>query len=429
MSKSTICIITQLHPSMNPRLVKDADALTDAGYKVAVIAPDFSAWGREADREFEDRAWKIVERPRFGPLAPPATRLVELARRAIAGIAVKQLRIECPALVRAAWHPVAPALVAAAKNQKAALYLAHLVSALPAAAIAAEHHDARYAFDAEDFHPGDLPNAPEYAAENRMVRHIEGRYLPGCAYVTAASPGIADAYAKEYGIPRPIVVLNAFPRSRAPDNWSPAGAAVPSPSVYWFSQTIGPGRGVECAVKAIARSQARPHLYLRGAMAAGFARTLEMLAASVGVTDRIHILAPASPQDMEKLAAIYDMGLSGEAGHTANNRIALGNKLFSYLLAGIPILMSSSPAHEAFATELGEAAQLFPIDDAAALARVMDEWLLDPQVLARARQRAWMLGQQRFNWDLEAANMVRAVERVIPRSSGSGRSDRCARKV
>lgn len=402
-----------MHLSSNPRVVKEADALSAAGYKVAVIAPDYTTWGREADKEFDYRAWKIVDRPQFGPLSPRPARLVELARRAIAGVAVRNLGIEHPALLHAAWHPVSSRLITAAKRQPAALYIGHLAG-LPAAAIAAAHHGGRYAFDAEDFHPGDLPNEPEHAVANRMVRLIEGRYLPECAYVTAASPGIADAYAAEYGIARPTVILNTFPKSRAPAAWTPAGSTEPSPSIYWFSQTIGAGRGIECAISAVARAAARPHLYLRGTLVQGFRDHLETLARTAGVMDRLHILAPALPHQMVALAAQFDVALSGETGFSPNNRIALGNKLFTYLLAGIPILMSDSPAHQMIAPDMGEAAMLFPIEDAAALANAIDTFLLDKCALARSRHAAWALGQDRFNWDVDAERLVETVRRTLP---------------
>jgi hypothetical protein len=134
-----ICIVTQLQPSSNPRVVKEAEALTEAGYSVAVIAPDYSAWGREADKGFAGRAWKIVERPRFGPLAPLLTRIAELARRAAAGVAVKNVGIEHPVALHAAWHPVAPALIKGAKRQPTSLYIGYFVG-LPAAALSAAFH-------------------------------------------------------------------------------------------------------------------------------------------------------------------------------------------------------------------------------------------------------------------------------------------------
>ena len=407
-----ICIVTQLHPSLNPRVVKEADALSEAGYSVAVIAPDFSAWGREADKAFDLRTWKIVERPQFGPLSPPFTRMAELARRAAAGLAVRNFGMEHPAVLHAAWNPVAPALIAAAKRQPASLYIGHLAG-LPAAALAARYHGAKYAYDAEDFHPGDLPEKPENSDANRLVRQIEARYLPGCTYMTAAAPGIADAYAAEYSVPRPTVILNTFPASNAPRSSTPVGSAQPGPSIYWFSQTIGHDRGLQSAIRAIALSSCRPHLYLRGECSPHFAEDLRNLARDQGVEGRLHLLPLAPPQDMEKLAAAYDVGLCGEIGHTPNRRIALTNKQFTYLLAGIPALMSDIPAHRAFAAEADGAVELFDTNDAATLARAIDRVLSDPARLSAMRGRAWQLGQSRYNWRIDGNRLVKLVQRVI----------------
>ena len=169
-----------------------------------------------------------------------------------------------------AWHQVGSDLVAAAKHVPADLYIAHYPAALPAAALAAQQHRTSYAFDAEDFHLGDLPDEPIYDVQRQRLQIIERLYLPGCAYMTAASPGIADAYVKAYATTRPTVVLNAFPKDCAPCSSTSRGAAVPGPSIYWFSQTIGPDRGLECAVRAIGQMALRPYLYLRGTPAVGF---------------------------------------------------------------------------------------------------------------------------------------------------------------
>jgi glycosyltransferase involved in cell wall biosynthesis len=408
-----ICIVTQSHLSANPRVVKEADALTEAGYSVAVIAPDYSAWGREADKAFVGRAWKIVERPQFGPSSPRMTRIAEVARRAFAGVAARTLGIDHSSVVHAAWHPVTPALIRAAQLQPAKLYIAHYPAALPAAAIAAARHAARYAYDAEDFHPGDLPDRPEHVTSNKMVRLIERRNLPGCAYVTAASPGIADAYAIEYGTLRPSVILNTSPKSNAPKCNTSAGSARPAPSIYWFSQTIGHDRGLQSAVRAIALSSCRPHLYLRGECPPRFAVDLRKLAQDHWVEERLHILSLAPPQEMEKLAAAYDVGLCSEIGHTPNRRIALTNKQFTYLLAGLPALMSKIPAHRAFAAEAEGAVELFEVDDAVSLAQAIDQVLGDPHRLAAMRATAWKLGQARFNWSVDAMRLVGLVQRVV----------------
>ena len=208
-----ICLITPAHLSTNPRLVKEADALSEAGHDVRVISADFLGWARAADTEFGNRSWHVEEKLRFGPQAPLPVHVKQAIRQRTARLFAK-LGIRGEAIDSAACHRIGPDLLNVVRRAPADLYIAHYVAALPAAAHAAKLNGALYAFDAEDFHLGDLPDLPQYAFEKSLIRAIEGRYLPGCAYVTAASPGIAEAYARTYGIARPTVVLNVFPRSQ-----------------------------------------------------------------------------------------------------------------------------------------------------------------------------------------------------------------------
>lgn len=408
-----ICLITPGHLSTNPRIVKEADALEEAGHDVGVIAADYLDWARKADEEFATRPWRVARKLAVGPDAAMSRRLYHglrlRAARALMGVGVRTPKVVCTA-----WHPIAPELVRAAMLEGADLYVAHYPAALPAAALAAKANGARYAFDAEDFHLGDVPEGPAFEGARTMVRMIEAEYLPGCAYVTAASPGIADAYAVAYGIPRPAVVLNVFPRSNAPDHATAAGYWSHRPSLYWFSQTIGADRGLECAVRAIGMSRVSPHLVLRGNPSPAFVASLSELARRGGTEAQLHLLPPALPSEMERLSAVHDIGLVSETGHTPNRRIALTNKLFSFLLAGVPVLLSDIPAHRRIACELGIAARLYREGDPDQLAAAIDE-LLSPtgEMLASARRHAFSLGQQRFNWDLEKHVLLSAVDRAL----------------
>ena len=291
------------------------------------------------------------------------------------------------------------------------LYIAHYPAALPAAAIAARRHGALYAFDAEDFHLGDWPDEPAHQSKRRLGprdRRASSARLRLChrrvsRHRRRLCRGLWDR--------PPDGVLNVFPRAQAPPGPTPTGTVEPGPSVYWFSQTIGPDRGLECAVQAIGRARARPHLYLRGSPASGFLDRLQTIAAAAGAAGRLHILSPAAPSEMERLAAPCDVGFVGETGQTASRRIALTNKLFTYLLAGLPVVMSDIPAHRAFAPEAGDAARLYTTDDADSLAAALDSLLGDPALLAAARAAAFRLGQTRFNWDVERAKLLDKIVR------------------
>lgn len=403
-----ICIVTPGQIGSNPRVVKEAQALHDAGFEVTVIATRMLDRIEPRDRSIMRNApWRLRRVDLTSKWRWKARRVVQFALRG------GYIASKSPSLADIAFSVATWPLRRAALQTAAELYIAHYPAALPAAAAAARRYGGRYAYDAEDFHLGDWPDDPSFEEERELIRAIEARHLPGCAYVTASSPGIADAYHDAYGIARPRVILNAFPLEQAPIGATEKGTAEPGPSVYWFSQTIGPDRGLECAVRAIGLARTKPHLYLRGSPAKGFIERVRAMAVEAGVGDRIHILAPAEPERMERLAAGYDLGLAGEPGHTKNNRLALGNKLFSYLLASVPPIMSDTPAQRAFAAEAGINDQLYPIDDCHALAAVLDRFLGDPIRLAAVREQAYRMGQERFNWRRESAELLSAISQAL----------------
>jgi hypothetical protein len=134
----------------------------------------------------------------------------------------------------------------------------------------------------------------------------------------------------------------------------------------------------------------------------------------------LHFLPPGPPDEMVALAAPYDAGLVGEIGHTFNRRIALTNKQFTYLLAGLPVFMSDVPGHSAFANSAQGAAFLYRTEDPTSLANAMDALLLDETVLAAARERALMLGQNEFCWEKDQKLLLGTIEAALATSQHAG---------
>lgn len=406
-----ICLVSSGHVGSNPRLVKEADALHSRGAEVVVIALDVTQKSHVQERDhavIKEAGWscKRVRIPRgIGRLARAGAR--RLARRVYA------MGIRPGFLTDLAYNPDIFWLMGAANDVGADLYIAHNLAALPAACHAARKHGARLGFDAEDFHSGELPATAENALVTRLVRDIEQRYLPRCDYLTAASTGIAKAYVDAYGVQEPTVILNVFPKAEAPAASTTKGTACPSPSLYWFSQTIGPDRGLETVVEAIALSRSSPTLFLRGNPSHGYQQQLTALAKKHGVSDRLRFLSPALPSEMVRLAAEYDVGIASEPGHTQNNDLALSNKLFTYMLAGIPTIASATTAQSEMAIGMTDVVVIYPQQDAQALSAEMDKLLLSSHVLANARQAAWQLGQAQFNWDVEQTGLLNVVENVL----------------
>ena len=96
-----------------------------------------------------------------------------------------------------------------------------------------------------------------------------------------------------------------------------------------------------------------------------------------------------------------------------NRAICLTNKVFTYLLAGIPALLSRTPAQERLAPDLGPAALLADLEDPGALAARLDAFFADAERQRSARSFAWQLGQKRFNWDVEQRTFLDSVRRAL----------------
>jgi glycosyltransferase involved in cell wall biosynthesis len=414
-----VCLVTTGQPSTNPRLVKEADALAASGYAVDVICAYWVDWASDADRALlTSRRWS----PAYVGSANGFGRLWRRVRHAASREGLSFFGGNAM-LQEASVSRVAPDLRRAALARPADLYVAHNLGALPAAAAAARRHRGRIGFDAEDFHSGERPHAVPATSIDRAVEAIERRYLPLCDYTTAASPGIAEAYATKYRIPCPTTILNVFPRAHRPATFRERRADDEPLRLYWFSQTIGPQRGLEDAVDAMGQlGQVPVELHLRGSWQEGYRERIVERCRARGV-DPARVIShdPASPDEMVRLAAPCDVGLALEHPVSRNREICLTNKIFTYLLAGVAVAATATDGQAAVLPRLGEAAFAYRPGDASALAAGLHCWWKDRGRLEAARRAAWRLGEREFNWDIEQTTFLRVVERALGRQPEAAR--------
>ena len=402
-----ICLVSPGHIASNPRLVKEANSLVNAGYDVRVVAGDTAPFVRPLDQSLLSSVTWTCDLVGLG------TRPVYMWRKLKQKLARAAFQFGLKNIHIAMWahSPMSDSLAQVAIAQPADLYIAHCLAALPAVVIAAQRHNAKLGFDAEDFHVGELAEISDNKLEIAIRDYIERTLLPSCDYLTAASPMIASAYRKRYEVEiEPI--LNVFPLSEAPIKIEKINRKERF-SLYWFSQTIGANRGREPIIYAMGQMKTPVDLYLRGMPTVGYTDVLTQLAHQVGVSDRIHLLPSAPPSDMARLASDYDIGLSIEPGRDTNNKICLGNKIFTYLLAGLPVIMSKTPAQQELSLQLAEAAILIDIDDPNAIALTLDTFFSNLSNIETSRTVAWELSRRVYNWDMEKNKFLCVVEKLL----------------
>lgn len=432
-----ICIVSSKHVSYNPRVVKEADALSAAGHAVTVVTVCNNVEQGNLDQEvLRTRHWRLrtVNYRRLGLREGFLWLLTGVRQRLFRSLSAVTCRFGVAERVQGREYAELKRL---ACSVPADLYIAHHVEALGPASAAALKHDARLAFDAEDFHSGMYVTPTGTASEGsleqsvaallasaashpktrvqRCVEYLEQKYLPRCDSVTAAADGIAVSYALKYQLPRPTTVLNVFPLEELDVRACATDSEQAPIKLYWYSQVIGPGRGLESAVRALPLITRPCELHVRGTPQADFVTGLRALADELGVSGRLFFHPPCSPNDLVAEAARYDIGLALEHAIELNRLICLTNKIFTYMNAGLAVVATDTPAQRQIMAEVPDAGILCRMNDAGSLALAIDRLIAAPDPLMAAKVAARRAAVTRFNWEAEAEKLVVLAE------SGAGR--------
>jgi hypothetical protein len=409
-----VTILTAGHLSTSPRMLKAADSLHEEGYRIRMVSTTHVPWAAATDcllRRTRTWEWSAVD---YEKSTARIRQLATGARlRAAQSLAstIGADRVPLPIAVRA-YSRLHDELVRAAAAEPSDLLYGGTTGALAATAQAAKRLGVPYALDLEDFYSASQCGAGSGLA-HALAARIERQLLPAAVFLTAGSPLIAEAYERGYGIPV-APICNTFPLPHAAPDICRGRHADPL-RLYWFSQTIGPGRGLEDAILAAGIAGVRAELHVRGRSAESYVSHLRALKENVAPMLELHEHEPGDPDAMVDLSRPYDVGLSCEDTTVLNHRWCLGNKIFTYLLAGLAVVLSGTDAQRQLAADLGAAALLYQPGDIGALAAGLRRWARDPASLAAAKQAAWAAACRRWHWEhpSDRGALVSAVRTIL----------------
>lgn len=398
-----ICLITSSQPSTNPRLVKEADALADAGYEVTVIHTFMTSWAQKADRQLAYHKKWNARQVGGDPYRQRLTWYWTRLRNKLAKLYPKLL----PFKLRALCRPF-DELLQAAKTVPADLYIAHTLEALPVAYYAAKANNKPIGFDIEDFHRAEETQpSPDREA---LKIFVESKYLPKVDYRTAASPLIGATYADLFKLPDIPTLLNVFPIRFQPA-FRPTVEEEPL-KLFWFSQTVGQDRGLEDVLQALEKLPGiRVQLTILGK--ASDEVKWYFRSALKSPEHEIQFLDPVPPTQIFEIAAGQDVGLALERRKPFNRDICLTNKIFTYLLAGNAVLATATQAQKAFMEEYQGVGLTYLHGDIDQLAQWIEGYAYDRNTLQHTRQRAWQLAHDHLNWETEQQKLLEIIKGLL----------------
>jgi len=409
MINKKIVLITSGQPALNPRLVKEADALADAGYDVIVIYQYWNEWGTKLDNALlSEKKWKAYL---IGgsPFTKKFTYLKSKLSYKIAVFIARKIGIK-RCIAAQAIGRCAPMLTKKASSIAADIYIAHNLAALPAAVIASKKNKAKSGFDAEDFHRNEQFDSSKNFDVN-LKTYIEDQYIPKLDYISTSSPFISIAYKKLYPEHYPVTILNVFPKQYV--------VAKPMRheklKLLWFSQTIGYNRGIELIIKALGiLNNPKIELHLLGYCRDEVKICFSKLANQNGFNNRnLFYYTPISPDDIFSFASKFDIGLATEIGTPDNRNICLTNKIFTYIQSGLAVLASNTIAQKQLLEEYPNIGMIYQKNSPESLAQALQMYLDDGTLLYNHQLQAYQSAHETLNWEAESTKFLAVLKKTL----------------
>lgn len=174
-----------------------------------------------------------------------------------------------------------------------------------------------------------------------LYKRVERSLIKFVDQVFVVGESIADQYEKDYGIERPAVLLNC-------PNWKPMTSnnlfrkklgIDKDQTIFLYQGGLVPGRGIGVTIDAF--STRRDHRAVVVFMGYGVLES-EIKAASEQ-SSNIFYHPAVSPDIVLEFTASADVGISLIENTCLCDYYCMPNKLFEYLMAGLPVIVSNMP--------------------------------------------------------------------------------------
>ncbi|HEX9069597.1 MAG TPA: glycosyltransferase [Ktedonobacterales bacterium] len=295
---------------------------------------------------------------------------------------------------------------------RADVYHAHDLNALPAAYLAARLHRKPLIFDAHEL-PISGPSELRWRRLSAMARVALRAMTPRCSGIITVSPPIADEIHRQFGGPMPVLVRNVL-AYRAPmtsDRLREHLGLGPQVRIALYQGNLQADRALDNLVRA-ARYLEPPHVIVlmgNGALE----QPLRELAQREGVSDRVRILPAVPYSELLAWTASADLGLIVyQRDHSPNVQMCLPNKLFEYLMAGVPVFASDLDAVADLVARY-DVGSLVASTEPAVVGRALSAVLADREALGRMRRNALAAARGDLSWEHERSQLFGLYQRVL----------------
>jgi glycosyltransferase involved in cell wall biosynthesis len=271
----------------------------------------------------------------------------------------------------------------------------------------------KVAFDIEDWYSEDLlPEARKHRPIKQLKRAEKTAIEKGAACYTTSHAMAHGLQAFYKTANKPTVIYNSFG----------ANPSVSTPEqhdflhLYWLSQTIGEGRGLEFFIGCMAQSTSKCKLSLRGNVSEAYKNSLLAL---LSPKDSIEFLPMLKNDEIQTDMGRYDIGLALEPDNPPNKDLTISNKLFHYMAAGLPVIASYTKGQAEIAEQCPDLVFLYKQNQTDELTHILNKLGTQLQTgqLNDLKTQVLDFYKANFSWPIEANKLVALINSIFETES------------
>jgi glycosyltransferase involved in cell wall biosynthesis len=313
------------------------------------------------------------------------------------------------------WLELILKLTKALIRQRPDVCHAHDLNALLACYLGLKLAGARLVYDSHELETGRNSGRRRVPGWKLAAwKRIEGFLARQASGVLTVSPSIASELSRLYSIPEPSVVRNC-PKMFTPP---PTGrlrlsASWPAESpVVLYQGGLLAGRGLEPLLRAVAQL---PEVHLAILGDGPCMPMVQKLVLELRIQDRIFLPGKVAWEVLLEYTCDGDLGTCLIENVCRSYYYSLPNKLFEYLMAGVPVLASDFPDLRQVVLE-AQAGYVVDPSNPEKIAAALRSMLSDRVKLAEMAANARRAASENYNWEKESQKLLAVYQEIFTTS-------------
>jgi glycosyltransferase involved in cell wall biosynthesis len=280
---------------------------------------------------------------------------------------------------------------------RADLYIAEDFYTLPFVAIIAGVRKAKFYYNSRELYAflGGLRNRPHL---QKLVKAIEQYFIKKADLVLTTGEMDSAFLEKLYNINKTLVIRNIplYKRPTSKINFREEYNIPVNKLILLYQGVLLEGRGIPMIMKAM-RHVGNFVLLILGDGEQKY--NFQKLAVELGVSERIIFAGTIKQDELINYTAGADIGLSLIENISVSYYHALPNKLFEYIMSGLPVLSSDLPQMKKIIDtyQVGEA---IDIVDESKIVGVLKNWEENPELIVKYKENCSVAAKV-LNWQAE----------------------------